>query len=220
MRWLRQKADAALRRQATESSEDRPTSADDDAGATGESRASGADTTGAAPEPPSFADLHDRHEAFFDVEWYSLQAGTSFTSRAEALTHAARWIEENGYSPHPLYLPTWGRVQTGKTRHTHAESYRLFLTRGWTGQDPHPAVDLEYIARTHPESVDDPDGVFGWLVKRLAGGESLRPVPGEGPPLDWPEFRAGQLAALRAQQKTSERLPRRRRSEERRVGKG
>lgn len=170
--------------------------------------AAGEETQAPPRDLSPFEQLMKRHDAFFDVEWYSLQTGVQFEGANAAHAHASEHLDQSGFSPHPLYSVIWGRGYENKTRLSHSASYRRLFNAGWIEQNPHPIIDLAHIAKTHPESLGDEDGVFGWLLKRLAEGDRVRTTADQDSGLDWPKFRRSQFESLRAQRTLAARMPR------------
>lgn len=164
----------------------------------------------AAMPGPMFRDLVSRNVAFFDQEWYEVQCGQRFESRAEAIKDAASKMRDSRYSPHPLFDFEWFR-QSMRRRHSSVEpKYFLLFLPGKPVANPHPTVDLDAIALRHPEALEDPNGVFGWLLAFL-GLDSEVEIPGlrnNVQPLVWSIFRADMMREAKAWRKEFESLRR------------
>lgn len=70
--------------------------------------ATSADQPANAPDPAVSQVLHS---GVFDVDWYSAQAGTTFTATADAVRHYLSHGRRQGWSPHPLFVPARFRPQ-------------------------------------------------------------------------------------------------------------
>lgn len=77
----------------------------------------------------------------FDEEWYADQAGLSFDSREETVSH---WVEHADVeaSPHPLFEPLW-LYPKGRWRKHAPDPLGFYLSRPDDhARSPHPLVDL------------------------------------------------------------------------------
>ena len=164
----------------------------------------------AALPRPLFRDLVSKDVTFFDQQWYEAQCGQRFDSRAEAVKDAASKMKASRFSPHPLFDFEWFR-EAMRRRHPSVEpSYALLFLPGRPVANPHPLVDLDAVARLHPESLNDPHGVFGWLLAYL-GVDAEIELPGirnGAVPLAWSTFRSDMLGEAKAWRKEFEGLRR------------
>ncbi len=147
---------------------------------------------------------------FFDQQWYEAQCGQHFESRAEAVKDAASKMKASRFSPHPLFDFEWFR-EAMRRRHPSVEpSYALLFLRGRPVANPHPVVDLDAVARLHPESLNDPHGVFGWLLAYLGvdAGIELPGIRNGAAPVLWSTFRSDMLEEAKAWRKEFEALRR------------
>ncbi|BCW71819.1 hypothetical protein [Arthrobacter sp. NicSoilB8] len=154
----------------------------------------------AALPRPLFRDLVAKDVTFFDQQWYEAQCGQRFDSRADAVRDAASKMKASRFSPHPLFDFEWFR-EAMRRRHPSVEpAYALLFLPGRPVANPHPVVDLDAVARLHPESLKDPHGVFGWLLAYL-GVESGAELPGisnGAAPVLWNTFRSDMIGQAKA----------------------
>ena len=170
----------------------------------------------AALPRPLFRDLVSKDVTFFDQQWYEAQCGQHFDSRAEAVKDAASKMKASRFSPHPLFDFEWFR-EAMRRRHPSVDpGYALLFLRGRPVANPHPVVDLDAVARLHPESLNHPHGVFGWLLAHL-GVDTEIELPGirdGAAPVLWSTFRSDMIGQAKAWRKEFEALRRQKSAEE------
>ena len=149
---------------------------------------------------PSFFEVARRNSFFFDWEWYQAQAGVRFANRESALADAREKVVSFNFSPHPLFEQAWFADEMRKRHPKVKASYELLFMPGRAPASPHPLIDLDHVAELFPESLMDPDGIFGWLLKDLAFDElAVLPVDNDasvGKP-SWLAYRAEMVTAAK-----------------------
>lgn len=162
----------------------------------------------AALPRPLLRDLASRDISFFDQEWYEAQRGHRFDTRAEAIRDAASKLKDSRFSPHPLFDYEWFRETLHRRNPSAEPSYALLFVPGRPVANPHPLADLDTIARLYPESMQDPNGVFGWLLTYLGVDEGIQ-IPGSpngaARPY-WSAFRSAVLEQAKNWRKDFEKL--------------
>lgn len=143
----------------------------------------------------------------FDQDWYELQSGRDFASLVAAVRDYIERGRRAGYSPHPLFEPSFVEPETWATRATDPLARHLLSRDRRVTRDPHPLFDVVSYLRHHPAARKHPAGPLGYFLATATDDTPLPIPPGllqhrSGPPT-WGELRAAVFAgvtAWRAQQ--------------------
>lgn len=137
----------------------------------------------------------------FDQGWYELQSGRRFDSLVAAVRDYVEEGRRAGYSPHPLFEPSFVEPETWATRATDPLARHLLSRDRRVTRDPHPLFDVASYLRDHPAARRHPAGPLGHFLATVTDATPLPVPPGllqhrSGAPT-WAELRTAVFAGVR-----------------------
>ena len=132
-----------------------------------------------APSTPTPEDdVVAQAERIFDVEFYSEQAGTSFSSKDAGLEHYLARGYREGLDPHRLFDGKWYFERYSEAA-AGGESPLVHFIRNSVNefQNPSPYFDTEYYYDQRSELLGQRANALAHYLERAAAGDSFKPNP-------------------------------------------